>query len=74
MLKLKLRPIGNSVGVILPAQLLNRLKVEAGDELFVNENPEGIELSAYDPDFESSMKAFQVVRKKYRNALKELSK
>ena len=72
MLKLKLRPIGNSVGVILPVELLSRLRVAAGDELFVNESTSGVELSAYDPNFESSMKAFEVVRKKYRNEGDEL--
>lgn len=71
---LKLRKIGSSVGVILPKELLDRMHLKEGDQLFVNENQDGVQLSAYDPDFESAMKAFKRTRRKYRNALRELAK
>ena len=71
---LKLRKIGSSVGVILPKEMLERLRVKEGDELYAQENPEGLQLSPYDPEFESAMRAFARTRKKYRNALHELAK
>ena len=49
--KLKLTAIGNSVGVILPKELLERLRVGRGDELHVLETPNGIELTPYDEEF-----------------------
>jgi len=48
MVKLKLRDIGNSVGVILPADILARLRVGSGDYLHVMEVPHGVELAVYD--------------------------
>ena len=48
MVKLKLREIGNSVGVILPADLLARLRVCPGDYLYLAEVPNGVELAVYD--------------------------
>ena len=74
MLKVKLRPIGNSLGVILPAEILSRLRLQAGDDLFVSETKTSVELSAFDPEFENSMKAFNEVRKKYKNAFRKLAK
>ena len=71
---LKLRKIGSSVGVILPKEMLERLRVQEGDELYAQENPEGLQLSPYDPAFEAAMRAFARTRKKYRNALHELAK
>ena len=49
MTALKLTQIGNSVGVILPKEVLARLKVEKGDSLFVTEAANGVVLTPYDP-------------------------
>ncbi|MFT7460441.1 MAG: putative addiction module antidote [Planctomycetota bacterium] len=71
---LKVRKIGNSVGVILPRDVQEALRVSDGDTLYTNVTKDSIELSPYDPDFAESMKAFERTRRKYRNALKELGK
>ena len=49
MRTLKLTQIGNSVGVILPKEVLARLKVEKGDTLHVTDTPDGIALTPHDP-------------------------
>lgn len=47
--KLKLTAIGNSTGVVLPRELLDKLRVDRGDELMVLETPDGITLTPYCP-------------------------
>jgi len=74
MQALKVRKIGNSIGVILPKEVVEKLKITEGDQLFATESPEGINLTPYDPNFELTMKAFDRTNRKYRNALKELAK
>lgn len=74
MLKTKLTAIGNSVGVILPKELLDRLNLSKGDSLCITQTPNGIELSAYDPVFEAQMEAGREGMRAYRNALRELAK
>ncbi|MES2988103.1 MAG: AbrB/MazE/SpoVT family DNA-binding domain-containing protein [Pseudomonadota bacterium] len=71
---LKLVKIGNSTGVILPKSVLSRLGVSVGDELSINELPDGIELRAHDQGFEEQMKAAREVMARRRNALRELAK
>lgn len=71
---LKLTQIGNSVGVVLPREILARLGVEKGDTLFVSESPDGLRLVRTDPEFELQMKAARDVMKKRRAVLKELAK
>lgn len=71
---LKLRKIGSSVGVILPKEILDKLHLIEGDEVFADTNTEGLQLTPYDPEFEETMKAFDKTRKKYRNALHQLAK
>jgi putative addiction module antidote len=51
MTTLKLTTIGNSTGVVLPREILERLRVEKGDILYVLETPQGIELTPYEPEF-----------------------
>jgi putative addiction module antidote len=74
MLKLKLTSIGNSVGLILPKELLERLKVAKGDSLCVTDTPNGIELTPYDAEFERAMDAGRKVMRRYRNTLRALAK
>ena len=71
---LKLTQIGNSVGVILPKEILARLKVEKGDTIYVTESPDGIRITPNDPTFETQMTAARKIMKKRRNVLKELAK
>ncbi|MEK7820945.1 MAG: AbrB/MazE/SpoVT family DNA-binding domain-containing protein [Pseudomonadota bacterium] len=74
MHKLKLTAIGNSAGVVLPREVLARLKVEKGDSVFLTESPDGFRLTPYDPEIERQMKIAQAVLKKRRAALRELAK
>jgi putative addiction module antidote len=74
MLKVKITTVGNSVGVVLPKEVLAHLHVAKGDTLCVTETPGGVELSPYDADFEADMAAARKVMRRYRNALRELAK
>lgn len=71
---LKLRKVGNSIGIILPKEELKRFQLEVGDELTFVRTESGFEISPYDRDFEMKLKAFEKSRRKYRNALRELAK
>ena len=74
MTAIKVTQIGNSCGVILPKEMLARLKVEKGDTLFVSETAGGYMLTPYDVAFEEQMNAARRVMKKRRNVLRELAK
>ena len=75
MLELKVRKIGNSLGVVLPKEAVNRLHADEGDRLFLIEAPNGAyELTPYDPDFEKKMKKATDIIQRYRNTLHALSK
>ncbi|MES1261199.1 MAG: AbrB/MazE/SpoVT family DNA-binding domain-containing protein [Acidobacteriota bacterium] len=73
-MELKIRKIGSSQGVLLPREILDRLRVVEGDSLSVSETPDGIQLSPYDPKFARAMEGFERVRRRYRDALRELAK
>ena len=74
MLKVKVTQIGNSAGVVLPKEVLKKLNVSRGDELYLVETPEGLMLTPYDQAFEAQMEAAEKVMKRYRNALRRLAK
>jgi putative addiction module antidote len=71
---LKLTAIGNSVGVILPKELLARLGVGKGDTVFAVESDDGIRLTTTDPEFQARMDVARQVMKKRRAVLRELAK
>ena len=72
-MKLKVTTIGNSAGVILPRELLARLRVEKGDELYALETPDGIKLTIYDPTLAKQMEVAEKVMRKRRTLLRKLS-
>ena len=74
MVKLKVRPIGTSCGVILPKAALNHLGVHEGDELFLVETRHGYEVTAYDPEFEKQLDSARKGMDAYKNTLRELAK
>mgnify|MGYP000882950381 CR=1 FL=1 len=74
MTALKLTRIGNSVGVVLPKEILSRLDLEAGDAIYLTESPDGYRLTPYDAEFERQMEVARKVMKKRRAALRELAK
>jgi len=71
---LKLVKIGNSTGVILPKELLDRLGVEKGDSLSLTPAEDGFVLKPHDPAFEAQMDAARSVMQRRKKALRELAK
>jgi putative addiction module antidote len=74
MAALKLRAIGNSVGVVLPKELLAPLNLAEGDVLYAVADRDGIRLVPYDPTFESDMELAREIMKRRRAVLHELAK
>ena len=70
---LKVTQIGNSVGVILPKEVLARLKVQKGDSLFVTDLPDGVALRPYDAALAEQMELARERMTEYRDALRELA-
>lgn len=74
-LELKLRKVGNSVGVVLPKEVLAHLKVDEGDTVSLTEGPEGsLRMSPHKAEIAHQMEVAQDVMKRYRHALRELAK
>ncbi len=70
----KIAKIGNSAGIVLPKELLARLRAGVGDTLYVTESPDGIRITAADPDFADKMAAAERVMREDRDILRELAK
>ncbi|MBX3428610.1 MAG: AbrB/MazE/SpoVT family DNA-binding domain-containing protein [Hyphomonadaceae bacterium] len=71
---LKVRKVGNSLGVVLPKDVLAKLRVGEGDELSVSETPNGVALQRHDAELQEQIEAARRAMKRYRNALRELAK
>ena len=71
---LKITKIGNSAGIVLPKDVLARLRVGPGDALYITEAPDGVRLSATDPNFEEQMKVAEEIMRRDRNVLRALAK
>jgi putative addiction module antidote len=71
---LKLTQIGNSVGVILPKEVLARLKLEKGDTVYVTETPDGFALTPLDPSFEEQLDVGREFMREYRDTFRALAK
>lgn len=74
MYPLKLTQIGNSVGVVLPKELLAEMHLEKGDTLYATNSPDGVRLTPFNPEFEKQMDAARKIMKGRRNVLRELAK
>lgn len=70
---LKVTTIGNSTGIILPKDILERLRVAKGDSLFVIETSNGVELTPYNPEMARQMNAAEQVMKEDRDTLRKLA-
>jgi putative addiction module antidote len=71
----KIRKIGNSLGIVLPKEALNAMKVEEGATLYLTETPEnGLRVTPDQPGFSEMMKIADRGMRKYRNALRELAR
>lgn len=74
MTALKLTQIGNSVGVILPKEILARLKLEKGDTVFVTEAANGVTLTPYDPALDEQLRLGRGFMREYRDTFHQLAK
>jgi putative addiction module antidote len=70
---IKLTTVGNSVGVVLPRELLAKLRVDKGDVLYVVETLDGIELTPYRPDFAQQMDLAEDIMRENRDVLRKLA-
>ena len=68
-----IRKIGNSEGIILPKEVLERLNIKAGDQLAIIETAKGLTLERVDDSFERQMKAAREIMDKYKVALQKLA-
>jgi putative addiction module antidote len=71
---LKITKIGNSAGVVLPRELLARLRAGVGDTLYVSESPDGIRITVSDPDFAAKMDLAEQIMREDRDILRVLAK
>jgi len=71
---LKIAKFGNSAGVVLPKDVLARLRAEVGDNLYLSETPDGFHLTAHDPEFEQQMELARKIMRKNRDILRALAK
>ena len=74
MITLKITSIGNSAGVLLPKEILTKLRVDKGDVLHVFETENGIELTPYDPEFDAQMTIAEDIMREDRDILRKLAK
>ena len=71
----KVRRIGNSLGIVLPKEALQALKVQEGDTLYLTESPQcSLRVTANQPGFEEKMRIADSLMNRYRNAFQELAK
>ncbi len=71
---LKVTQIGNSLGVVLPREVLADLKIDKGDKLFLTRSPDGYRITRHDPEFEQQMTVARDIMKRRHNVLRELAK
>ncbi len=73
-MEIKLRKVGNSVAMIVPKQVRQKMGVAEGDAVYLTETPDGYRISPYDPEFSRQMKLARKVQAKHKAALHELAK
>ena len=69
----KITTVGSSVGIVLPKEILSKLRVEKGDSLYITETPDGVQLTPYDEEFDRQIKIGKKVMRNYRDALRKLA-
>lgn len=73
-MQLKVTKFGNSAGIILPKEFLARLRVQLGDSIFATESPDGVRLTASNPDFAAKMALAETIMREDRDILRVLAK
>jgi putative addiction module antidote len=75
MVALKIRKIGNSLGVVLPKEVIGRLRTGEGEDIFLLEGPNNsYRITPFDPVFEKKMEKAEEIMARYRNTLHVLAK
>jgi putative addiction module antidote len=74
VMKLKLRAVGTSTGILLPKEMLVRMKLKKNDNIFAVETPEGYLLTPYDPEVEEQVSKGREFMSKYRETFRALAK
>jgi len=74
MQALKLTQIGNSVGLILPKEVLARLKLAKGDMVYLTDAPGAVTITPHDPTFEEQVNAGREFMRDYRDTFNALAK
>ena len=73
MITVRVTTIGNSVGIVLPRDVLARLRVDKGDQLYVLETPLGVTLTPYEPEFARQVAALEQVARSERDVLRQMN-
>jgi putative addiction module antidote len=71
---LKVTQIGNSLGVVLPKEIVARLKLQRGDTVHVTDSPDGIVLTPYDPALDEQVRLGREFMRDYRDTFRQLAK
>jgi putative addiction module antidote len=71
--KVKVTTVGSSTGIVLPKELLGKLKISKGDTLYVTETPDGLKLTPYDEQFVRVMEAASQIMHENRDVLRKLA-
>jgi putative addiction module antidote len=75
MVALKIRKVGNSLGLVLPKEVVSRLHTGEGQEVFLLEGPNNTyRITPFDPAFEKKMAKAEEIMTRYRNTLHSLAK
>ena len=70
----RVRKVGNSLGILLTKDVIEVLGVAEGDQLFAVRTPDGIRLTPFDPDFAAAIESSRDYMKRHRDAMHELAK
>jgi putative addiction module antidote len=74
MVALKIRKVGNSLGLVLPKEVISRLRTGEGEDVFLVEGPNNTyRLTPFDPAFQEKMKKAEEIMARYRNTLHRLA-
>ena len=74
MRSMKITTVGNSAGIVLPKEVMEKLRVSKGDTLYLVEEPDGYKLSPYNKEFVDQMDMAEGIMREDRDVLKVLSK
>jgi putative addiction module antidote len=74
MQTLKVRKVGNSLGLVLPKEVVARLKVEEGDVVYLTDAQDGYRITPLDPDFAKQMAIAEAIMREDRDILRELAR